>query len=376
MAQRLDIALEGPWIFSVDSVVNSKAQSVTVLIATAPVVPGHFPATFSTGDGVSVGPGVYCVGFDNQCAPQGAKSPDWAHSLLVQAKKPAGWDWAHLNGAYVFILPIPNSFSNDGVYPMTLRPSFPKPAATKPEWHSIGIQLHYDSGPSTLNLYSCLPLISHNLQKCATSLSSPDNSGTLRISIKTPEYLGDQDKCDYHVRRAYNKMLLLVDSTSLSGASANTNQDKAYVDLPEYYPECYACDPQQESINPDCMGIVTTSSPAMLDVNAELTGIIGEIEVLDAAKALNVDTKALYLRELRDEKNSLNGQLPKRSQLAELQSLLDLSADGIGKLPESPGLPKALRDIQAREQALAADTAYIFSALDGKDCRAPQMFIK
>src|ERR1700735_4173935 len=168
---RLDIALEGPWILYED---QNLFAGVTVLVALAPGVPEqtkphvfHRP-TVATGDGYGIpGSGVYCLIFDKRC---GRKGPPRLVSdgypatmpLSVKVTTPAKWNWASTNqkkSGTALILPMPDSYSNNGAWPMRFGMRFDSTGNKYVEVggprHSIGIQLHYSVGPTVLDLVSC-----------------------------------------------------------------------------------------------------------------------------------------------------------------------------------------------------------------------------
>jgi hypothetical protein len=282
---RLDITLEGPWILYQDHQFDKNGHRVSVLVAIAPAgvhtssvnatdPPDelhHDPPRISTGDGYPITvPGIYCLTFDGECARKGfseLKHDGYTAPVLLTAKFPTPsdgsiiWDWSSAsNGHTALILPMPDSYSNGGVWYMHFARVFGKGYAdvNGPE-HSIGLRLHYDNGPTSLNILRCdgKPTVT-NYTKNPTSVphTELDNIGTLSISMKAPATM---DGCDKHVRYAYPQMLKLIDPSDLQ-LGKNVNQDIAYIDTAtgppsssdEYDPSCLSNteDPQ----NPQYIG--------------------------------------------------------------------------------------------------------------------------
>jgi hypothetical protein len=282
---RLDITLEGPWVLYQDHQFDKNGHKVSVLIAIAPAsvhTPSvnatdppdelhHDPPRISTGDGYPITvPGIYCLTFDGECARKGPselRHDGYSAPVLLTAKFPPPsdgstiWDWSSAsNGHTAVILPMPDSYSNGGVWFMHFARVFGQGYAdvSGPE-HSIGLRLHYDKGPNTFNILRCdgKPTVA-NCNKNPTDVphTELDNIGTLSISMKAPATM---DGCDKHVRYAYPQMLKLIDSRDLL-LGKNVNQDIAYIDTAagppsssnEYDPRCLSNteDPQ----NPQYVG--------------------------------------------------------------------------------------------------------------------------
>jgi hypothetical protein len=233
---RLDITLEGPWILYEYTNPNF-AGGKTVLVAITPggVVPDYpegssmqqdpklfHHVSLRTGDGYFIQrANIYCLAFEDKsglhCGDFGNGTrldPDGYPPAAgpLQVKVSQNWQWTHLTTATALILPMPNSYSNDGVWPMRFgRAYHPSGFEYKP-WktpkHSIAVQLHYENGPSGFNLFMC----SDDLRKCTLPTgidhTALENTGTLRIVMKSPE---NEDVCDLHVRHAYPRMLALLD---------------------------------------------------------------------------------------------------------------------------------------------------------------------
>ena len=382
--QHLDIAFEGPWLFYQESafaVDNSK--HVPALIAIAPTVLGHFPPTFSTGDGFAFDPGVYCVGFDGACTLNNLTSMvpgDYPPMGLLPVSKPANWDWRTLGSAYVLILPIPNSSSADGQYAMTLHAKFPAANSPSPVTsqgsYALGLHLHYPNGPKLISLLSC-PAV-----PTATTCNSAEgklltNSGTLRITMKSDESPGAVDPCDYHSRRAYHTMIHLLDD------ALSSNSQNAYINVPTY-DSCARCDPQQDLIPSDCPGVgmmTIAIYPGGGDVSGKLTDLVNFLEKLDFRK------DQVGLGKLSDQATALKGKSPAFSQLQDLKGDLKASSDALNELLEAKAVarkadsnaprPQDLRTALHKEAELNfVIDEVIYSGTSGKDCRAAEMLIQ
>jgi hypothetical protein len=388
--QHLDITFEGPWLFYQERafVLNSTGTTITTgpaLIAIAPIVLGHFPPTFSTGDGFQIAPaGIYCVGFEGVCSMNNLTTlppGDYPPAGLVPVNKPAGWDWRALTSAYVLILPMPNSDSADGQYPMTLHATFPTPATPSPVTSSgayaLGTHLHYPNGPKTISLLACPA--APTAATCKTTSWLPlSNSGTLRISIKSDENPAASDACDYHARRAYHKMIHLLDD------SLSANGQNAYINVPTY-DTCAQCDPQQAMIPSDCTGMGMASTmdyfTGDMDIPVALANLVSLLEQLGFRK------DQVALGELSEQSIALTEKSPVLSQLHTLKTSLETSTDGIDLLldakvatlkmaPAAPR-PQDLRTVLQKEEALSrAIERAMHAATSGKDCRAAEMLIQ
>ena len=127
--QHLDIAFEGPWLFYEEPAfaLDNAGHTSPALVAIAPEVLHHFPATFRPGDvsyliRVSTAwvEAAHAIGTTFPALPLG----DYPPAGLVPVEKPAHWGWRTLTSAYVLILPMPNSHSADGQYSMTFHATF------------------------------------------------------------------------------------------------------------------------------------------------------------------------------------------------------------------------------------------------------------
>lgn len=395
-SNQLDIQLDGPWIYQVDKKFDpGNHQPITVLIAMAPSVNGHSGPTFTTGDGYDLAklPGVWCVEFDRTgCAHSTSTSTDLINDThpglnLLHVLPKASWNWySYANDAsragksWYIILPIPDSASNDGVESFNFGATFGNYPNTAPQ--NIGTILHYHNGPTTINLYQCASPYSETCQ--SPQLKGPQsNTGTLRISFIAPDDIvpNNTPYCDFHIRDAYHSSMLFLDETRLDLGVGNINQSKGYVDLPPggYAPAlCYSCDPQNPNILPSCTSSQMTTSPNTFDATRQLAEIVDKLGPLHGSPGLQ------YVG-LQSISKQLNGGVPRRSQLLEIQRLLHLSMQGLENLYlqnfELHAKAKTSEEIaQQSDRVLNLKTReddlnlYIFRAASGgKDCRAAQM---
>ena len=241
--KQFDISLEGPWILYVDH----DLASWPVLVAIAPNSQSvgywqHQPTTVSAGDGYLLADfteplhqplgHAYCLTLDDECARKGPdtlKSSHYPDVEPLQVSMPSGHQqWINaVKGqlhATALILPMPDSYSSDGVWPAHFAAKWdPDPKNYgKSEQHSIGVQLHYKKGPAHFNLRLC---DSFDVTNCGPLKGTNSNntfvvnSGTIRIAMKAPL---STNVCDPHVRRIYPQMMQIVGATA--------NQDKAVID--------------------------------------------------------------------------------------------------------------------------------------------------
>jgi hypothetical protein len=418
-SNKLDITLEGPWILFEDLTFANRP----VLIAMAPGM-NHIPKpnrhqqpTFSAGDGYWIPTGVSCAAFDGVCAPKGATGPltstGYPDTYPLRVAVPSGWTWykeaGNTEGTYL-ILPMPDSYSNDGLWPMQFAPKSDvngkgyAPDGSKN--HSIGVQLHYDSLPGKISLIPCqLPLSADDDSTCDKSLTKNeplDNSGTLRITMKAPNI---DDVCDRHVRAAYRQMLLLLDPTSLDrpiGPGSNVNQKRAYIDPartvdsngPSYDDQKLHCrkkwDPKtlrSESFGAGAINRLSAMPSDDQNLSVRINNIIVAIS--------NPDLPRLDFNgeEITAAAHRLDPRFPRVSQLAILAELVHLSLatiEGVqvrrnAKPPGERGIVKgsisqpsepalnALEKLRKAEEGFIS--AYTVQTKDGKDCRAVTMLV-
>lgn len=381
---KLDVVVEGPWLFYVEPKFPTTTGTSPMLVAIAPQVVGHYPLSFGAGDGASIPPGIYCMAFGGTCQPGSATKLDpdgYEPPAPVPVTKPVGWDWKTYGGSsYVLILPMPDSYSNYGLYPRTFQSSYPvmggpPPPTTPSVPRSLGLVFHYASA-QRVGLLTCSGTPS--VANCNSgSVTDEDNSGTVEIKITSKEDAAHPDSCDYHVHRAYHEMLKLLDPLM------QYNQDKPYIDVPSYN-ACTKCDPQQDMVPSECtaraMAVSMASDASEPPVQPALESLVALIQRIE----VGADSKKRVLLDLDKQSEKLKGKFPRVSELRGLKDTLLSSQTAASKLlidlKDKKTNWKAGRDLQAvvtLEQGLveSADRWTLLS-ISGKDCRAPALFVQ
>lgn len=429
---RLDITLEGPWILYTyqDS---SFENGNTVLVAITPggVVnddagagPKYFHSiSVTTGDGYYiVVPSVYCLTFDSHCSRAGITKLDPDGYPVVAAPvnvtAPPSWKWMNLYQSPTFatalILPMPDSYSTDGAWPMHFAPTFDINgngyADSNTPKHSIALQLHYSVGPSNFGLLNC-----NNLPSCSSATAVAhtmlQNTGTLRIVMKSPE---NDDVCDPHVRHAYplmigllgkdnNKAIKVIDPARGIDDSGNS----IYADNATN--NCL----QRDDQNPHPSGGVSISSHQQSKPikKRSFSAQIGQIldSLTNISKEASSENKDRQSKELlllaqmtSDIKHAavgLDDQFPRVSQMARIDQLLKLSLANIRVVEEQFRDESRTKDLASRRRVArhpSSDTSLRFTLptlLDtadseikhyladsltkgANDCRAPIMLVQ
>jgi hypothetical protein len=371
---RFDIALEGPWVVYQETRFQNNGKHVTVLVAIAPngaidyndvgsviQYPSdglhHRPPQLSTGDGYYViNPDIYCLTFDDQCAPEGSAALNfdgYPESMLLTMNShdptgpPAAWDWfSAVNGLSdtVLILPMPNSVSNDGVWPMRFARKFDPNGIGygDPQRRSIGLVLHYSHGPKTFNLRSCegkpsvancdaAPKDRNTKMPLPPKTTELINTGTLRISMKAPS---NEDACDGHVRMAYPEMLKLLNN--------NYNTDKAVIEPAQGTRSDGSPIFEGGGNGNYCFTKEDTQGQHMLlgghapDHMPDISILLGQID--DIIKAFDGIPQALrdslLLPEIKSSRDGLDPNFPRISQIERIGALVRLSTAQIDVLLE------------------------------------------
>jgi len=425
---RLDIALEGPWILYLDHDFDDHGKKTTVLIAIAPhdataetvdKMHHHIPQ-ISAGDGYYIRhAGVYCLMFDDRCARPGPSSLthdgyDDAKPLAVKFHSESGktiWNLVDANNGVALILPIPDSYSNDGIWRADFAPKFDKDgngySGNVPV--SIGLVLHYTNGPWWFALRRCYsPATVANCAVPAPGINHTllQNTGTLRVVMRAPD---NDDACDLHVRTAYKASMKLLDSSINSDRAVidparriDSTGHAHYDDPPSYH--CLDYDPQgphprkmyvAERENQD-KGMAMETAPTIHDLGKQIENILDAVRSLDqyggekqkseieggivdpskAARAAAVD---------------LDEDFPRISQLRQIGSLLHVAARNWETLRpqlQEPTLTSPKLDSKAAAASQSStNTNNAFMQLsnlldeaddatgtkNGSDCRAPVM---
>jgi hypothetical protein len=393
--RRFDIAIEGPWIFSQKNNLSMTFGSTTsiysALIAIAPRVKGHYQMVFTSGAGLSITPGFYCVGFGSPCSPSQRTIQQVGNDLyfpqnLVQIDKGNRWNWASLitTNNYVLILPLPNSWSSDGTYGYDLINSLPSSQLPNPlptKSYAIGVQLHYlaNNPIKDFEISPCDGTSSTFV--CPTAEQIQPNTGTLRIAIKSPEeYV--QDSCDHHVHRAYHYMTSLIDlnASARNGNSAFLLDDSSNTD------ECLLCDPQQDKISSDCSaGPAMISQPSIEDVEVGLQDVILSLHTLLPRTRCPVEGSdndgPAQLCLLETISSKIQAGAANLQTFSSLEAALDRSQTELGQIRTTD--VKATREVTVSERARYQEKSLgptivnlMISSTSGKDCRAPLMLVQ
>lgn len=417
--QQLDIIMEGPWIYYVDT----QFTGGTALIAMAPNTSSHHWPTFSTGHGKAFPsqPMIYCVGYGANCAsplPPSTSTPPptmlpngnypGLHLVPVTTPSPSTWKWyqwstTEQKSAFYLILPWPDSASNYAVDNMMLENNFGVP--TTDASYSIGTQLHYRNWPSkNITLFSCDTPASSDSCGHPQPVIPQDQNGTLRIAMSPMEEAdpnGPSSVCEYHIRSAYHSMILLLDDTSLeSTGTPNANHDKGYIDLrrtdTDAYddtPYCLYCDPQNPTSTCPVTQMVLNYTP--MDSKVLLRNIVALFD--GPLKTISSEEHGLMAPQLRNElAKEWDGKdrkdlLPEPSQFQRTEGLLEQSFPNAQKLykqildeerlhqaAQMSSLARSLEQLlDAERELIVYFKPHPFNATtSGKDCRAAQMQIQ
>jgi len=410
----LDLALEGPWILYEEQHFKDKNnQDVAVLIAIAPTgatastishrdkIHHHIPQ-MSTGDGYYVpGAGIYCLKFDDACAPAGATSlmigTGYPQGQLLEmyyhdrAQKPSsGWPWQTKgSGHVVLILPMPDFYSNDGVWPMRFRAkhnSINDPVKYE-GLKSIGLLLHYSKGPNWLRLFTCDPN-NPSVHNCTTPATDPKhnqiaviNTGTLRLQMRAPD---NNDACDHHVRFGYHEIYRTV------GSQYTT--DYAYIEPAQSVKPDGMTGTFEDSSNHNCFDhddqntfqddTVTPQNATLQANNADMSMLgQGFLESADKSlsslaaryEGLQPASTAFHSAFVRE---SQLGSFPKISEVRQIGALLNDAASDIESFAAderslvSPTDWAEIERIKSGAKDIAAATK------NGGDCRAPLVLME
>jgi hypothetical protein len=380
---QFDLTLEGPWILYQYKNANL-GGGVPVLIVVAPKIDNifHLPVV-SAGDGYELWQnGIYCLTFDATCAKPGAK-------LLTPGKNypstnpPTGplpvkfslatangdWDLVSLNrkrSFFALILPMPDSYSNDGVWHMQFSSKFDVSGNgySGDKGYSIGVQLHYNTGPTTFDLVSCKDLTTAGCKYPVpvANHTSLTNTGTLRIVMKAPNI---DNACDPHVRSLYHPTLWLLDDQPFTGPTKNSNQNIAYIDPARRiddqghgvytdapYTSCYKSDPQAND-SPGAGMFMSKTRVFQLD---QLNGLIETLQSLNLSAAI--------IDQLKTVSASLSGQyaypLSGLSRLAQSLRSAACELEEMGRVEYAEELRRVADDVESK---------------NGADCRAAIMVV-
>ena len=447
-----EIAIQGPWILYQDKqFTDSKGNTIPVLIAIAPEgaidykdlgysedndpdMRYHRPPQLSTGDGYYIAKrNVYCLAFFNtqtnslQCNPG---APNSAENYLPEEtiKLPHGsghWQWwtvaAKDNGQTALILPMPDSISNNGTWPVKFAQQFDEEGngywPDGGEYHSVGLILHYKTGPAEFGLTMCNTAPANNknfgVNDCTSMAAVGNNrtdtrlinSGMLRIEMKAPY---DADGCDLHVRMAHRQMAYLlgdfVGKYSFIEPAYYVDSDHTAFDNAVTHP-CLT--EELENIGSDfallsymnagtihAKNSSEESFPPTLD---ELDALLKDFTLLwtdlglevnlskstsnkgvnlskadsDKYDLVDVTLAEQSVKQTRAVRQSLNVDFPRISQIRRIATLLQMSNQAIARVRSQPvnrTLPKSWIDLLRIHHQLDAENGPGKSA---GDCLAP-----
>jgi hypothetical protein len=424
--ERFDITLEGPWILYVDNTFTKWPVLVAIAPNTQSVANwAHDPILVSSGDGYFLydytkGQGqqanFYCLMLDDVCAPQGTTSlkfHDYPDAVgLLSVHKPVGqtnWKWSDAvqrQNATAVILPMPDSYSSDGVWPMRFAAKFDlnHVGYGANEVHPIGVQLHYTGGPETFDLDSCP---SGALQNCSPVVNgSPTvqghtylpNTGTLRITMRAPH---TESACDPHVRRIFPKMLDIVGQPANSNRSVIDPAHRVKDDGSGSYDEDFASEGYTESNGTPYSCLRRDGQNPACDANGQHCDddlpfketsfqsydpwleALGDLQT--AIKGLPKDQQSENLKKLASE----NLAFPRLSQINTIQVLIgtldhQLEVNNAAKEYSRPiqhigGHPKVAAGKESTLTVVKGFLAQLYNnppTKSGADCKAAVMLVK
>jgi len=168
-------------------------------------------------------------------------------------------------------------------------------------------------------------------------------------------------------------MILFLDSTPLK-SNQNKNQPQGYIDLRQdddtYDSTCHPCDPQEPNSSCPPMPMADDYTLDAKKLLKEIVGLLSSIDPTDGA--------GLHVAELKSQQDTWTERLPQPSQLAQIESPLNQSLQGVLKLyPGRSEKSKAqLAEVRDKERNLIVYGKRILSGTSGKDCRVAQMLIQ
>jgi hypothetical protein len=401
---RLDITLEGPWILFQDTQFDNNGEKIPVLIAIAPInattdqlasndyIHHHSPQ-LSTGDGFYLSKAylneahIYCLAFNDRCAPKGSQAlsrdPYYPSSRLLtlsQARGSGTWDWINASKKQAaLILPMPDSYSNDGVWNVRFSSNGDEP-------HSIGLHLHYAHGPNTFVLQSCddnqRPSVSACKKPVADALT---NNGTLRIQMRAPD---NEDVCDWHVRNAWEETVKILgpsfgdDHAHIEPAQKlNPDGTGVYGIVPCTKSDPHSHYPYDELANsPGALHVQPQQSEVQYS-NQLLTDVFlhnfdASIQTIIEQAKLQTSPERTALEALKSETTSLNPRFPRISQMRLISGLVRDSSDLIDRLEGQFGnnrvLLDAIKDVKEKGKSIRDNP----DTKNGADCRAPVVLVQ
>jgi|NGEPerStandDraft_6_1074524.scaffolds.fasta_scaffold02472_4 hypothetical protein len=407
---RLDIVLEGPWILYQDLQFDNRGKKIPVLVAIAPngvsatavhkhgkdgvaeansahshaddgdQLHHHLPQ-ISAGDGYYIqDAGVYCLAFDGKCAPKGAgflQSAGYGTTYMLPAKFETDgstggstprtiWSMIQEDGSIAVILPMPDSYSNEGVWQARLRPrTAPRTTYAMQPNISIGLILHYANGPGKFNLFACSAPAS--VQNCwgppnGIDHTNLNNTGTLEVVMKAPD---TTDACDFHVRYAYAKAMKVL--------GPNVNQDMAVIDPAltmdangngRYDAPPYVCSGPLKDENREHTDAENEEKQEAVGEVIALTTFYSQIEKILSQIHTTDDNVLTPLVAAAALAKDLDPKYPKISQVQEIGALMREAQRQASRKTEST---QVIEDIEAVSENP--------NTKNGSDCRAPILIV-
>jgi hypothetical protein len=363
----------------------------------------HRPAQITTGDGYYiVTPKTYCLTFDGKCAPKSTsrlKSDGYPQPSLLALNShdpkegPREWDWSTVvteHSNTVLILPMPDSFSSDGVWSARFGSKFsPKGENYRDDGpHSIGLQLHYVHGPANVSLLSCEGKGKPSVATCnGTPSDIPrtqlGNSGTVRISMRAPD---NSDACDNHVRAAYQEMFSLLNREFNSDKAVIEPAQGMQVDGTWIYEDhgSYHCLEKEDPQNPSNARLSAPTLPSGISL------LLTQIDkIVTAFNSLPQDLQnQLLFPEIKQARAGLDPDFPRISQMVRINELVRLSENETNdilaaqtkvrinqkNLAQNAVLAQALTETDIRNLRILLDAQQVVAhappVKSGNDCKA------
>src|SRR6266481_665442 len=420
--KQLDITLEGPWILFTDTM-DANGKPVPVLVAVAPMDAAdtepideeshfhHYPQ-LSSGNGFylplpsSSSSGIFCLAFD-RCAPDAGSNfsydPGYTPEQILTLKgNNTNKQWrAYGAKNEVVILPMPNVYHADGIWPTQFHDPKHKAAVSYgPKPYTIGLVLHYLQAKGTrLRLYRCKsPAISvttdckDEAQDDNGHLIEVTNTGTLRLQMRAPD---TTDNCDHHVRYGFHQTLKLLDPNYanyteyryIEPAQELDLNDNGVFETSASEHLCFDDDPEDQD---DDLSTGTFHHAVKKQENGAngtnpFTEAIGTVNAQWPSKDPQFDDKQSYklARKDFDQALLLKGSL-RISDVSRMGALAELSANQIGILIAELQLQSArskyrnaeIDTVVKFEKLRRALKAFAYGTKNGADCRAAQVLVQ
>lgn len=414
-ANRVDIALDGPWIIYQTHLDDGHGNKKPVLIAIAPMNATeeeqqgvainrlhHHSPQLSTGDGFYIKESnltttrIFCVSFGPQCVPDGPdhlNNDSYPQSNLLQLhySGKGSWDWASSifqNDGMALILPMPDSFSNDGVWHIRFLGQKETDGL-----RSIGLQLHYLHGAANFTVNPCkvtpptqsTPAVPPVLSDChddpsgqnPPQLKTLTNTGTLRIQMRAPD---ETDNCDRHARFGWEQTFKILGDDFGSGYKEIDPAEMVRSDgTIKWAGEDPSCALQGDmKMMPVAQRLQPTTAETFVNLGNVIDNLISTYCSDSANKAACGEKELQPLKDLRQELKTLNPFFPRISQMMRVGTL---SNSSMALVTSFQTQAKATARLKFRnEEESLPDVDLILAALrhfvddpdtkNGADCRA------